>query len=141
MAWHFEHGADSAAGPHDVWQRYVDVANWSEWSREGVEWSRLDGPFAVGTRGTSKPSGSPRLRFTLAAVEPDTMFASEAKLPGARLRFEHVIEPRPPGCRITHRFTLDGPLASLYTRFVKKGIERGLGDGVDRLAAIAADRG
>ena len=64
-------------------------------------------------------------------------FASEARLPGARLRFEHVIEPAGSGCRVTHRAELDGPLAFLYARPVRKGVERGLPDGVDRLAALA----
>ena len=77
------------------------------------------------------------LSFRLVAVEPNSMFASEARLPGARLRFENVIEPAGSGSRITHRVELDGPLAFLYARPVRKGVERGLPDGVDRLAALA----
>jgi Polyketide cyclase / dehydrase and lipid transport len=136
-SWHFEHSAESRADSHTVWRRYVDVERWSDWSRHGVEWSRIDGPFEVGTKGKSKPPGSPALAFKLVTVEPDVSFASEVRLPGARLRFEHVIEPRGPGSRITHRVTLVGPLAFLYTRTVRKGVEQGLPDGVDRLAAMA----
>ena len=138
MAWRFEHSAESAADPNAVWRRYLDVEHWSEWSRQGVEWSRIDGRFEVGTRGKSKPPGSPPLRFELVAVEPDASFSSEARLPGVQLRFDHVIEPRETGSRITHRVTLDGPLAFLYKRSVRKGVERGLPDGVERLAAMAA---
>lgn len=138
MAWRFEHTAESAAGPHAVWRRYIDVERWCEWSEHGVEWSRVDGPFAVGTKGESKPPGSRPLAFELVAVEPDAFFATEVKLPGGRLRFEHVIEPSAPGSRITHRVALDGPMAFLYTRTVRKSVERGLPDGVERLAAIAA---
>jgi hypothetical protein len=138
VAWHFEHSADSAANPNAVWRRYVDVEHWCEWSRQGVEWSRIDGPFEVGTKGKSKPPGSPALRFQLVAVEPNATFVSEARLPGACLRFEHLIEPKEPGSRITHRVALDGPLTFLYTRFVRKGVEQGLPDGVDRLAVLAA---
>jgi len=138
VAWVFEHGADSAGRPQAVWRRYLDVANWCDWSRLGVEWSRIDGPFEVGTKGKSKPPGSRALRFRLVAVEPDAFFASEGKLPGGRLLFEHRIEPRDSGVRITHTVTLSGPLAFLYAPFVKKSVERGLTDGVDRLAAMAA---
>ena len=138
MAWRFEHSAESAADPQAVWRRYVDVERWREWSRHGVEWSRIDGPFEVGTKGESKAPGSRALKFELIAVERDALFASGAKLPGGRLRFEHVIEPREPGSRITHRVALDGPLAFLYKRVVRKGVERGLPAGVERLAVMAA---
>ncbi|HKP90496.1 MAG TPA: SRPBCC family protein [Thermoleophilaceae bacterium] len=138
MTWRFEHSAESAADPHAVWKRYEDVERWSEWSRGGVVWSTIDGAFEVGTKGKSKPPGLPAGKFELVAVEPDALFASETKLPGARLRFEHAIEPRGSGSRITHRTLLDGPLAFLYVRPIRKAVERSLPDGVDRLAAMAA---
>jgi hypothetical protein len=130
-----EHSADSRADSEAIWRRYTDVEHWSEWSRRGVQWSRLDGPFEVGTTGTSKAPGTRPLKFELAAVEPGRLFASEAKLPGAKLRFEHSLSPKEQGCRITHRVELDGPLASVYWTLARKRIERGLADGVDRLAA------
>lgn len=139
MAWHFEHSAKSVGAKDDVWSRYVDVSNWSKWSVEGVEWSRLDGPFVVGTTGKSKPPGRlPAGRFRLDAVVPEEMFRSETKLPGARLLFEHVIEPADAGVTITHRATLDGPAARLWLPLVRKSIEGGLPPGVERLATMAA---
>lgn len=138
MAWRFEYSADSRATPSAVWRRYEDVPNWREWSRRGVEWSRIDGPFAVGTKGKSKAPGSLPLRFKLISVEPDRSFVSEAKLPGARLRFEHVIDPIESGSHITHKVSLAGLLARLYTPIVRKSVERGLPDGVQRLAAMSA---
>lgn len=139
MAWRFEHSADSAAAPEAVWRRYADVPNWRDWSRRGVVWSRIDGPFAVGTKGKSKPPGLPAGRFRLVAVEPNALFASETRLPGARLRFEHAIDQRASGVRITHRALIDGPLTALYARVLRKSIEDGLPDGVERLAALAAE--
>ena len=106
---------------------------------KGVEWSRLDGPFAVGTSGKSKPRGRlPAGRFRLDAVVPEEMFRSETKLPGARLLFEHVIEPTQAGVTITHRATLDGPAAWLWLPLLRKSIEGGLPAGVERLAAMAS---
>jgi hypothetical protein len=69
------------------------------------------------------------------AVEPEKLFVSEAKLPGARLRFEHSIVPKEQGCQITHRIKLDGPLAFAYWPIVRKRSEGGLEAGVERLAA------
>jgi hypothetical protein len=136
MSWQVEYSADSSAGPEEIWRRYVDVEHWSDWS-PGVEWSRLDGPFEVGVKGKSKPPGSPTLRFRIMAVEPQVMFATKVRLPGAGLEFEHAIEPLPTGARITHRATLSGPLASPYARSVRRRTEQGLTDGVERLAALA----
>jgi hypothetical protein len=139
VAWQFEHSAKSAATKESVWPRYVDVANWCDWSVEGVEWSRLDGPFEVGSTGKSKPPGRlPAGSFRLDAVVPDEMYRSETKLPGARLLFEHIIEPDEGGVTITHRATLDGPLARLWLPALRKSIEGGLPPGVERLAAMAA---
>jgi hypothetical protein len=133
------HSAESAARPDSVWRRYVDVEHWRDWSRNGVEWSRLDGPFEVGTKGKSKAPGMPAGTFRLITVEPDARFVSEVKLPGGRLRFEHIVEPNEQGSRITHRVEVGGPLAAVYARIIAKTTEKALVEGVDRLAAIAAE--
>jgi len=138
VAWQFQHSALSSARRAAVWSHYTDVEKWSAWSQKGVEWSRIDGPFAAGTEGKSKPPGFPAARFRLTAVEPERMFASEAKLPGARLKFEHVIESVGAGVQITHRARLDGPMAWLWAPLLRRSIERGLPDGVDRLAKMSA---
>jgi Polyketide cyclase / dehydrase and lipid transport len=140
MAWHFEHSALSSARREEVWPRYADVEHWSEWSQKGVEWSRIDGPFEAGTEGKTKAPGFPASRFRLTAVEPERMFASEATLPGARLVFEHVIESVGAGVQITHRARVEGPMAWLWAALMRRSIERGLPDGVDRLAKLAASR-
>jgi polyketide cyclase/dehydrase/lipid transport protein len=138
VAWSFEHSADSAASAESVWRRYADVTEWSKWS-PGVEWAELDGPFKVGSRGKSKPPGSMAAPYRLIRVNEPAGFASEVRLPGARLVFEHQIEPRDAGVRITHRATLSGPLSRLYERRVKSLTEQNLTDGVERLAATTGD--
>lgn len=138
MAWHFEHSAISPARREDIWPHYADVEHWSSWSRKGVEWSRLDGPFEAGTEGKTKAPGFPAFRFRLTAVEPERMFASEAKLPGARLVIEHVIESVGAGVEITHRARVDGPMAWLWATLIRRGTEKGLSDGVERLAKMSA---
>jgi hypothetical protein len=133
------HSTESGARPHSVWRRYVDVEHWSDWSRNGVEWARLDGLFEVGTKGKSKAPGMPAATFRLVTVDPDARFVSEVKLPGGRLRFEHVVEPNEQGSRITHRVEVGGLLAAVYARMIGKTTEKALVDGVDRLAVLAAE--
>jgi Polyketide cyclase / dehydrase and lipid transport len=140
MAWQCEHSADSSASPAAIWDRYVDVENWSEWSKKGVERSSLDGKFEVGSKGMSKAPYLPKGSFELIVVEPQQRFISKAKLPGATLVFEHVVEPTDAGSRITHRATLDGPLTVVWTPLVGRIIERGLPSGVDRLAELTVEK-
>jgi len=135
MTWSFEHSADSGGTAHRVWCRYVDVEHWSEWS-PGVQWSRLDGPFEIGATGKTKPPGFPAFVFRVAAVEPHSLFATEGRLPGARMRVEHRITSLTTGVRITHRATVSGPLGALWARVVRRSFERNLPASVDRLAAL-----
>jgi hypothetical protein len=140
VAWQCEHSAESEASPEAVWRRYVDVENWSEWSKKGVEESSIDGDFEVGTTGTSKAPHLPKGKFELVAVEPEKRFASKAKLPGATLLFEHMLEPADGGTRITHRATLDGPLTFLWSPVVGVIIKRGMPDSVECLADLAVEK-
>jgi hypothetical protein len=114
------------------------VEHWFEWSPRGVEWSRIDGPFEVGTAGTSKPPGLPAGRFRLITVEPEARFVTETNLPGCRLRFEHRVEPAVAGSRIRHAASIDGPLTFIYSHVLRRSIERALPDGMERLAVLAA---
>jgi hypothetical protein len=140
VAWQSEHSADSGASPDAVWRRYVDVENWHEWAQKGIEESSIDGEFEVGTKGVSKAPNLPKTRFELVAVEPEKRFASKGKLPGGTLLFEHEIEPTDGGTRITHRATLDGPLAFLWTPLIGRLIEREMPEGVERLAELAVEK-
>jgi hypothetical protein len=139
VAWQCEHSADSSASPQDVWQRYVDVENWKEWSK-GVEESSIDGDFEAGTKGTSKSPNLPRAKFELLEVESERRFTSQAKMPGGALVLEHEIERTEGGSRITHRATLDGPLTFVWTPVVGRIVKRELPPGVERLAELAVEK-
>src|SRR3954451_12253835 len=134
-----KHSAESGAPPASVWERYTDVEEWREWSK-GIEESRLEGEFEVGSKGSAKAPNLPRGRFELVEVEPERRFVSKAKLPGGTLIFDHVIEPTDEGTRITHRVELDGPLTFLWSPIIGRIIKRELPEGVERLAELAVEK-
>src|SRR5215208_3418947 len=138
MAWQTEHSAESAASPAAVWRRWTDVEHWETWSPQGVEWARLDGPFEPGTTGEIKAPGAPKSAFMLVEVYPERAFATEAKMPGGRMRFEHEVEQIDAGVKITHRATITGPLTFAWSKLAGRRIERGMPDSVRRLAVMAA---
>jgi Polyketide cyclase / dehydrase and lipid transport len=138
--WKLEHSAETEAQPAAVWDRYTDVAHWSEWSTKGVEESSLDGKFEVGSKGTSKAPHLPKGRFELIEVEPERRFVSKVKLPGGTMTFEHQLEPTDGGTRITHRARIEGPLSFLWSPMLGWSVKRGLPSGVERLAELVPQK-
>jgi len=76
-------------------------------------------------------SGNPR-------SDPPRYFSVESHVPGARLLFEHRIEPTSDGVRLTERVTIEGPLTRLYMGLVGGRLKRAQARGLERVATEAA---
>ncbi|MGI8827323.1 MAG: SRPBCC family protein [Chloroflexota bacterium] len=112
--WKTEHSEETTAPPAAIWRLLTNVEGWSSWN-PGLSWARLEGPFATGTTGRTKPAKGPEGAFTIVEVREENSFVNEAKLPGGRLRFLHRIEPLGDGrARVTLGATIDGTLSGLY---------------------------
>lgn len=135
--WIAEASAVTTASPDAIWALYEQVRSWKEWDQE-VEWSRLDGPFEVGSAGVLKPKGGPASRFRLTGVERGRRFSDITRLPLATLAFEHTLTPTEGGTRIHHQVTIRGPLAFLFSRVIGRKIAAGLPHAVGALAQAAA---
>lgn len=97
-----------------VWAVVTDVASWAAWDPH-EEAARLDGPFAPGTAGWSKPHGGPATDWTITQVVPLTCWRSECGLPGGKIIGMNAFEPLADGkirCVKTVRVT--GPLVPLF---------------------------
>lgn len=138
----FEHTVDVAATPAQIWARYVEVATWTEWD-EGLDEVTLDGPFAVGSRGTLRPSGQEALPFTLTWMAENEGFGDETEIPGKMvLRFLHRLAPLPGGgTRVTHRLEIEGPAAAEIGPHLGPEISSGFPQTIATLGAVAAGAG
>ena len=134
--WSFEHIEATKASPERLWQRYSDRASWSEWDH-GIESVTLDGPFAVGSTGKVKPKGAPTTKYKVLEVTDGRSFTDVTFLPLARMRFSHKIEPTPTGADITHRVTISGPLAPLFSRIIGKKVAAEIPAAMRRLGSVA----
>jgi hypothetical protein len=87
----------------------TDIAGWP--SRDPHEQkARFEGHFTAGAKGWSKPPGT----FTITAVEPERMWASEAGVPFGRLRGENRYQSLADGTiRVSKRVEVHGPFGSL----------------------------
>jgi uncharacterized protein YndB with AHSA1/START domain len=139
--WTTRASATSTASADAVWRLWTATDGWSRWDA-GLEWCRLDGPFAVGTRGVLRPAGGPRVRFRLTRVEPGVGFADLTRLPLTTLEFQHRVEALSGGgVRITHEARIRGLLTPLLSRTLGRELETGMPETVRALAALAAEAG
>ena len=129
--------ARSTAAPAAFFRKWEDMASWPEWNSD-VEWVRLDGPFATGSRGVLKPKGGPRVKFVIESLVPDREFVDVSLLAGARLTFRHVVEPLSEGgSHVQVTVTMTGPLRWLWLRILGSGLKTSLQPDLDRLVAAA----
>ena len=97
-----------------VWAIVIDVANWPKWDPHELA-ARLDGPFAAGTKGWSKPRGAPPATWTITRVVHKREWASESPLPGGKLSGESKYEPLVGGrIRCARTVTVTGLLVPLF---------------------------
>ncbi|HET7902825.1 MAG TPA: SRPBCC family protein [Candidatus Nanopelagicales bacterium] len=106
------HTVTTSATPEQVWPLYAEVGRWLEWD-SGLQGVTLEGPFAVGSRGTLQVEGQPPLAWELIEVTDNASFTDVTEIPGvATLTFVHRIEARAEGSAIVHEVRIEGPAAA-----------------------------
>ena len=105
MTWKFQHAVECPVNRELAWQFWTNVENWL--FDVSVESVSLDGPFAAGTTGTTKPLGGDLLNWQLIDVEDGHRAVIEMNLPGAVVRFHWRFEELSDNAtRITQQVTL-----------------------------------
>jgi len=128
--------ASSSAPTSAFFERWADMATWTEWNQD-TEWVRLDGPFAAGSTGVLKPKGGPKVPFVIEKLT-DREFVDVSKLFGARLTFAHTITERPDGgSEIDVTISMTGPLRALWMAILGKDIKAGAQADLDALVTVA----
>ena len=127
--------AQSTSTPSQFFARWIDHDSWSEWAPD-IQWVRLTGPVAEGTRGVLKPKGGPAAKFVISALVTDREYTDTSKLPGATLVFQHLVSPSPTGADLEVRVTLDGPLARLWAAILGKGFASTAPADLERLVDV-----
>lgn len=138
--WSLSASATAKARPSDIWKIWTDVSSWPEWDH-GLEWSKLNGPFAAGTMGELKPKGYPPLKFILTHVEEGEGYSDVTSMPLTKISFTHSAEPMGEHIRITHHVTVSGLLAPILWFTLRKNLQKGLPVAVGCLANLAEERG
>jgi hypothetical protein len=128
--------ASSTAKPAVFFDRWKDMDSWPQWSTD-TKWVKLNGPFEPGTYGVMQPTGGPKVKFVIAAVKPNREYTDVSLLPGASLRFEHLVEPTPTGSALEVTVTVTGPLALVWRIILGSKFRTAAQSDLDRLVRIA----
>src|SRR5690348_6777799 len=134
----FSHSIETAATPAALWALYADPDTWPTWDPD-AERVTLDGPFATGSGGTMKFTGQDPLTYVLEDVEHERRFVDVTSVPGAVIRFGHVIEPVDDVVRLTHELTVEADEA--FAAQLGAMISEDIPDSMRRLAALAEGSG
>ena len=127
---------DASAGR--IFRIYEDVAGWPAWDPD-TQRASIEGPFAVGTRGSLTPPKGHTVPMLLTKVQPDACFTVESRIPLFRMVFEHELLPEGAATRVVHRVTFSGLLAAVLGRMLVKRLNQGLPVTLAKLKRRAED--
>lgn len=124
----------SSVPPERFVARWRDLATHPEWAA-GMEYLRLDEPFAVGARGVLKVRGGHEAPFVVSEYVEARRYADRTILDGAELTVHHQAEPRGTGSALVLRAWLSGPRSAEYADAMRDDVQRSLE--VDLAALVA----
>jgi Polyketide cyclase / dehydrase and lipid transport len=133
LAWACQRSVDCDVPVSFAWQYMTDVSNWSDPPAEFA----LDGPFAAGSRGTTRMPGQPPAAWVIRDLDPGRSYTIEGgsfldrALMLFHWRFDALSEGR---TRLTQQIELRGDNAATYIDDIKAGFEPNLEPGMRRIA-------
>ncbi len=132
-----EHRITVAAPADTIFALYADVPNWHTWDPD-TKRARLDGPFAVGSRGRLTPTQGNTVPMVLTRVVPGRAFTAQSRIPLFSMVFEHELTPLTGAqTEVVHRVSFTGPLSLLLAPLMTRRLNSGLPVTLARLQARA----
>lgn len=105
--------ATSTVKPASFVERWFDLVTHPEWA-PGMDYLRLNEPFALGARGELKVRGEAPRPFEVTAVVPGRLYADTTVLDGARMTVSHEALPLGSGSALEIVCTIEGERAQHY---------------------------
>lgn len=136
---HIEERIHIPVPPLLIDQIWSEVDRWHAWDPDTRQ-ARLDGPFAVGTKGRIVPSKGMGIPMLVTERSVGRSFTVEGHIPLFRLHFEHIVAAVNGGSDVLHRVWFSGPLAFLFGPGVARQVRDGLPRTMLSLKAYAERR-
>jgi hypothetical protein len=132
VAWEIAHSVDANASPAFAWTYMTNVANWDDPPAK----FELDGPFTVGSRGTTRIPGQEPRHWHVREVSPMKSYTLEMALDRAAMSFEWRFEELADGeTRLTQHIVLKGENAAAYVAQVQMAFTSSLAAGMNKIVA------
>src|SRR6266566_2774412 len=126
VAWEITHSVETNVSPAFAWNYWTEVTNWDDPPAK----FELGGPFACGSRGTTRLPGQEPLHWFIREVNPPHAATIEMQLEVG------LTDGR---TRLTQRVVLKGEKADMYLSQVKAAFTANLPDGMNKLATAMAN--
>ena len=135
-----EHSIVVQAPAERIFRIYEDVSAWHTWDPD-TRRASLDGPLAVGARGSLTPARGNTVPMLVTKVEPNACFTVESRIPLFRMVFEHELARQGGAVHVTHRVTFSGLLTPVIGRMLARQLNQGLPVTLSRLKQRAEHAG
>ncbi|MDP9878368.1 hypothetical protein J2W25_002651 [Variovorax boronicumulans] len=136
---HIEERIHIAVPPRVIDRIWSEVDRWHLWDPDTKQ-ARLDGPFAVGTKGRIVPQKGMGVPMVVTERSEGRSFTAQGYIPLFRMHFKHTVSATDSGSDVVHRVWFTGALAFLFGPGVAKQVRHGLPRTMLSLKAYAEQR-
>jgi len=134
--WRFEHSEPCSVSREVAWRFWTDVTNWPVVD-SSVESVQLNGAFAAGTTGTTKPRGLDPIEWHILEAQEGQRAVIEIPAPGAVLRCVWQFADLPNGgVQITQQASLEGEQAAAYAQTIGPELANGIPQAMRRMVEV-----
>ena len=130
-----ETSVSTKAKPATIWNRWIDLASWTEWNPTLIS-ATLRGGLRVGSHGTLKMTVGQEAVFEVTRVEADKLFDLTSEVWGGTLTFSQRIDVVGGVQRMTVKVTTDGWASWIYGYSMRYLLKRELPACLTQLALL-----
>ena len=127
-----------------AWELTLDVESWPNHTPTMTSIDRLDtAPLAIGSKVRIKQPAQRARKWTVTALEPESLFAWRTRAMGVTMTATHSLEPIPTGIAQTLSVDLTGRFSRLIGAIILRPISKAIAtenEGFKRAAEHSSDR-
>ncbi len=138
--WQVSNTKSTTASSKAIWKRWTAVSEWPE-EDNSLEWAKIEGDFAVGTKIIMKPKGFPKSSVVITKLIPNKSYVTTGNIPLGKMTIEHTLVTKNGNTIFTHTISLTGPMRNIFAKFVAQKMADNLPEKMRNIARLAEKNG